>query len=213
MTMIFKQLKLKLVGFLIIGLIFAANPSGASSISGYQIVDKTNSQANTMKQRLLKERDKEIDDRTATAQGKLQSINESAEIEIAKVPRYYYNGWGYKMPNPDYESSVSYIKIDAQKQAYRINQDLAAMIKIVNASYQEKLNAIDDSKDNFDSQIRPGTSEIQMTPVGSNMYVKNYVNYAIDPPKQSVLKQPLVITGLKAKQEALANKQTNKVSN
>jgi len=211
--MIFKRLKLKLFGILIISLAVATHPACASSITGYQIVDKTNAQANTMKQRLLKERDREIDDRTNAAQRKLQSINESAEIEIAKVPPYYYNGWGYRMPNPDYESSVSYIRIDAQKQAYRINQDLAAMIKIVNASYQEKLNAIDDSKDNIDSQIKPGTSEIQMTPVGSNMYVKNYVNYAIDTTKQPVMKQPVVITGLRAKQEALANKQTSKVSN
>jgi hypothetical protein len=188
--------KLKIVGLCWLGLVIVVPPAFASSL----IAEQMNAQADVMKKRVIKERDEEIAAHKSSVENKIESINEDTEIEIAKIPAYYYNAWGYRLPNPDYERTVAYIKVDAEKQINAINKDLAAYTKGINACYQEKLDAIDESAANVGSQIKPGTSEVQLTPIGSNLYVKNYVNYAVEPAKPPVLK------GLRAKQNSLACK-------
>jgi hypothetical protein len=158
-----------------------------------------------MRGHIIEERDREIVAHTSSAQDKIQAVNESAEMEIANVPRFFYNGWGYPVPNPDYERTVAYIRVDAQKQINAINKDLAAATKTINAAYQEKLKAIDSSVTNVGTQIQPGTSDVQLTPTGSNLYVKNYVNYAAEQPK------PTAAKGLKARQNSLACKTTRQI--
>jgi hypothetical protein len=186
------------IGWLIIlaGVNFAFGAGG----NGNQAIKQMQSQANLMKERLLKGRAEEIDAHTSSAQEKIQAVNESAEVDIAAVPQFFYNAWGYAVPNPDYERTVAYIRVEAQKKINAINKDLEAMTKTINSAYQEKLNAIDTSVASVDSQIKPGTSDIQLSPQGSNLYVKNYVNYAVDRTK------PQGVTGLKAKEKSLACK-------
>jgi hypothetical protein len=189
---------LKVIAFCWLGAVIATGPSCGAN--GDHAIKSMQAQANIMKERLIDERGREIEARTNTIQDKIQAINESAEIEIAKVPQFFYNGWGYPVPNPDYERTVAYIRVDAQKEINAINKDFREETKKIEAVYREKLNAIDSSVANVGSQIRPGTSDVQLTPVGSNLYVKNYVNYVGDKPKSPATK------GLKGKEKSLAYK-------
>jgi hypothetical protein len=193
-------------GCCLLALVFATNPSFGNSV-GNQATRQIQTEANSIREQLIEARDKEIEAHTSGAQDKIEAVNESAEIDIAKVPRFFYGAYGYPIPNQDYERTTAYIRVDAQKAINAINKDLAAMTKKINATYQEKLNAIDSSVANADSQIKPGTSEIQLSPVGSNLYVKNYVNYAVDQPKAALPK------GLKAREKSMACKTTRPVAN
>lgn len=188
------------MGFCLLAFVSTTSPSFSSSDNGEHAIKSMQIQANVMKERLIEEKDREIEAHTSSTQDKIQAVNESAEIDIAKVPQFFYNGWGYPVPNPDYERTVAYIRVDAQKKINAINKDLMAMTKTINFAYQEKLNAIDSSVANVGSQIKPGTSEIQLSPLGTNLYVKNYVNYAANTPK------PPAVTGLKAREQSLAYK-------
>jgi hypothetical protein len=207
-----RELALRIIGISWLGLVIAVNPSLASSVNGYQVVSQMQAQADMAKSRIIKERDREIEARKGTAQDKIQAVNESAELEIAKVPRYIYNTpWGYPVLNTDYDRTVAYIRVDAQKQINAINRDLATITKTVNATYQAKLDAIDESTANVGSQIRPGTSDVQLMPLGSSIYVKNYVNYSVSNASGTKsIAEPVPMVGLKARQKSLACKTKNK---
>jgi hypothetical protein len=56
--------------------------------------------------------------------------------------------------------------------------------KEINTSCQQQLAAIDDFARELNPNVDSGTANIHCAPLGSNLYVRNYVNYVGDPQPQ-----------------------------
>jgi hypothetical protein len=67
--------------------------------------------------------------------------------------------------------------------------------KEINTSCQQQLAAIDDFARELNPNFDSGTANIHCTPLGSNLYVRNYVNYVGDPQPQPEPEQLKAVAG------------------
>lgn len=135
----------------------------------------------------------------------VDKINQEAEAAIADIPKYVYDSKGHKHSNPDYESTVSAIREEANRKIQAMNNSLGKDLQAESLFAQKKIRDIGGTQDAYRSQLKMGQNESsRLTPTGTNLYVRNYIHYSGDPPAstfavpRSSRLTPLLAPGMKS---------------
>jgi len=118
------------------------------------------------------------------ADKKISDINDEGAAQLRDIPQFFERGYyiggrfhPQHVANPEYQEALQRVQAESKTKIDAINADFAKRETEVTAEYKRRSDAYGGVMTNMNSQQKPGTSLIQMTPQNTNAYVRNFVNY------------------------------------
>ena len=128
-----------------------------------------------------------------------QHIQNHANWLSASLPQYSgYDYWGEPAYNPYYSANQAYINGRANMRMLWADYHLHNQQNYINWNYNQGVAGLNNSVVGLDQGLEKPSGDMQLSPVGTNLYIRNYVNYDAGSPPE-----PPVITGLKAVAQSL----------
>jgi len=141
------------------------------------------------------QRKSELNSLSRRINAQVDTINKQMQLDIDSVPKYIYVG-NKRYPNTDYASDVDRIKYNAAGRisdlTNRQNSDLAQL----NERFDKRLEEYLESHDGIRTALKSAKGNMQLTPHGTDMYVRNYMNFGqekIWEPPASLQARPLTL--------------------
>lgn len=144
------------------------------------------------------------------AEEAIKRINDEVERALEGIPKMVPTGRRGEMEeNEDYTREASSLRKDADKKIAPIRQELQAARERLRAQTESAKSAVDSQESHLKSQLNAAeTGSSRLTPQGTGMYVRNFVNFG-QRSEKVILGKP-VPEQLKGKMEKISNqKQTS----
>ncbi|MBY0549383.1 MAG: hypothetical protein K2W95_19055 [Candidatus Obscuribacterales bacterium] len=143
------------------------------------------------------------------AEEAIKRINEGVDHALEGIPKMVPTGKRGEMEeNEDYTHAESALRKDADKKIEVIRRDLQSYRERLKAETESAKSAVDMHESNLKSQLNVGSSNSRLTPQGTGVYVRNYVNFG-QRSEKIILRKP-VPEQLKGTMEKISNqKQTS----
>ncbi|MDX2106051.1 MAG: hypothetical protein SFY67_06575 [Candidatus Melainabacteria bacterium] len=156
---------------------------------------KVDLQAYEYRHNLEKQRANELKGLSSRTNAQADTINRQMALDIDNVPRYIFVG-NKRYSNPDYKSDVDSIKLEAARKLDDIANRRNADLESLNQRFDKRLEEYMESRDGIRNALKSANGNMQLTPHGTDMYVRNYMNFGqekIYEPPQSLQARPLTL--------------------
>ena len=120
----------------------------------------------------------------------MQMLNKDVQKQIDAVPKLVTGAQGQMVVNSDYDDEVSRIREDAERKLAVLQREAERIKAKLDALEKTPQDTIDKERLNAASHTSLGNGLIKVTAQGSDVFVKNYMNFAGEPvePPQVPLK-------------------------
>jgi tetratricopeptide (TPR) repeat protein len=151
---------------------------------------------NERKQQVLEEKEQQLQAIRKETDRKIEDIQRDVENQLADVPKTTLAtvGYGFRarlvnVQNIAYEDVADNLRRQAQVKIDALNDDCKNRQFELSSYYDKKAAVYDRVAPNMQSQFKAGSTSLsQVTPKGTNGYVRNIVNYGADPDPLSPLR-------------------------
>jgi len=192
-----------------------ASDADASSNSNSNSSSNSNSKINTLdasvmdkKLQILEEGKRAIEVRRTQMNSDIRHAKERALEQMQGIPQFieipiFQNGWrvgSRHVDNPNYQEALGNSQRELAAKTEQANKDFERRETEITEDCKRKTAVYDQVSTGLKSQQKPGTSQIQLTPQNSSVYVRHFVNYDGSQP-----------VGIKTRQQALPLKSNKAV--
>lgn len=156
---------------------------------------KVDMQAYEYRNNLENQRANELKGLSSRTNAQADTINRQMALDIDNVPRYIYVG-DKRYSNPDYKSDVDAIKLEAARRLDEVTKRRDSDLETLNQRFDKRLEEYMESRDGIHNALRSAKGNMQLTPHGTDMYVRNYMNFGqekIYEPPASLQARPLTL--------------------
>ncbi len=125
----------------------------------------------------------------------IDTINKQMALDVENVPRYIYMG-NKVYSNRDYQTDVKKIKLDAERRISDLTRGENSEMQKLNERFDKRLEEFAESHDGIRTALKSAKGNMQLTPHGTDMYVRNYMNFGqekIWEPPPSLQARPLTL--------------------
>lgn len=125
----------------------------------------------------------------------IDTINRQMALDVDNVPRYIYIG-NKVYSNRDYQTDVKRIKLDAERRISQLTSGEDSEMQKLNERFDKRLEEFVESHDGILTALKSAKGNMQLTPHGTDMYVRNYMNFGqekIWEPPPSLQARPLTL--------------------
>jgi tetratricopeptide (TPR) repeat protein len=125
----------------------------------------------------------------------VDTIRRQMTLDVDNVPRYIFVG-NKAYSNRDYQTDVSKIKLDAARRISDLTSGEDSEMQKLNDRFDKKLEEFSESHDGIRTALKSAKGNMQLTPHGTDMYVRNYMNFGqekIWEPPPSLQARPLTL--------------------
>lgn len=160
------------------------------------------------KMQILQEGNRAIELRRNLMNSDISHAKERAREQMQGIPQYieipiFHNGWrvGSKhIDNPNYQEALAHSQRELAAKTEQANKDFERREIEITEDCKRRAAVYDQVSTGLKSQQKPGTSQIQLMPQNSSVYVRHFVNYDGSAP-----------VGIKTRQKALPLKSSKAV--
>jgi tetratricopeptide (TPR) repeat protein len=151
---------------------------------------------NERKQQVLEEKEQQLQAIRKDTDRKIEDIQRDVENQLADVPRTSLAaaGFGFRarlisVHNSEYDQIAERLRHQSQIKIDALNDECKNRQFDLSSYYDKKAAVYDHVAPNLQSQFKVGSTSLsQVTPKGTNGYVRNIVNYGADPDPLSPLR-------------------------
>ncbi len=125
----------------------------------------------------------------------IDTINKQMALDVENVPRYIYMG-NKVYSNRDYQTDVKKIKLDAERRISDLTSGENSEMQKLNERFDKRLEEFSESHDGIRTALKSSKGNMQLTPHGTDMYVRNYMNFGQEKvwePPPSLQARPLTL--------------------
>jgi tetratricopeptide (TPR) repeat protein len=111
----------------------------------------------------------------------IRQIKQGVADQLSQIPAQLPGRLTFRtagmIANPEFSEASTRLNAEANQKIDEINRNLQKRIDETTAFYQKQAAAYDETAPNLKTQMKPGTSLIQLTPQNTNPYLRNFMNY------------------------------------
>lgn len=144
---------------------------------------------------LEKQRNTELKNLNNKTNSQADTINRQTNMDIDNVPKYIYVG-SRSYRNPYYNDEVSRLRADATQRIADLKDRMTQDAESINERFDKKAEEIKESHQGMRTALQSAKGNMQLTPHGTHMYVRNYINFGqetVYEPPVSLQARPLSI--------------------
>lgn len=171
-----------------------AKPSGISELKNPEkylqlnAEKKIDAQAEAYRSNLQKQRDDEIKGLGGKTRNQIDTINRYLSMDINNVPRMIYVG-ARSYNNPYYRDEVERLKSEAAQKVNDLQSRMEKEAKSIGERFDKRLDEIKESHEGMRNALKSAKGNMQLTPHGTSMYVRNYINFG----QETVYEPPVAL--------------------
>ncbi|MBX9694753.1 MAG: hypothetical protein K2Z81_20365, partial [Cyanobacteria bacterium] len=174
------------------------NVSGSDEVDSspatpYEHVDKFErkvaKQTAEKKVNILKEINARLVEKKRHLEFEYATIESEGKVRMEEVPKYVYSRSGRRIKNPDYDGDVAAIKKETEEKQSAVQNKIRDLEANATAEAHRRVNAITDMSKNLSGQYEKGSETFRMTPQGSSLFVRNYINFDGDRPREQRIQE------------------------
>jgi hypothetical protein len=137
---------------------------------------------NSLKTRVMEDALREIKFLRKRADEDIQVVKTRLSEQINGIPQFTYTAYSRgggqtKWPNPFYKETLDRIDAEIAVETAKINEAFTKRETEITATCKRRTEDYDRVSTGMQSQLKQGTSLMQMTPQHSSVYSRQYVNY------------------------------------
>ncbi|MBP7862061.1 tetratricopeptide repeat protein [bacterium] len=125
----------------------------------------------------------------------VETIRRQMALDVDNVPRYIYIG-NKIYSNRDYQTDVKKIKLEAERRISDLTSGEDSEMQRLNECFDKRLEEFSESHDGIRTALKSAKGNMQLTPHGTDMYVRNYMNFGQEKvwePPPSLQARPLTL--------------------
>lgn len=172
----------------------AAVPGEASSLpGGASCAPALDSQFSTMQVKLMRDHAEALNSRIGLVKNQIVFLRRQLNDDLGSVVKYPA-GTRQDGSNREYERTIQSLKVAFATKVDNITLQLAKDCLTFENAHSRRMSELATSKDSLKTQMNSQVGSNKVVSTGTNMYVRNYVNFGgIDPASQQKLTGPAAI--------------------
>lgn len=123
---------------------------------------------------LEKEKEEKLSSLRKRFDSERASIERRLQEDIAAVPQFYYSRRGYQRTVPGYYDTVSQLRTEANLRLDRLRNDESRQTDNLNDDFNKRKESLADTSATFWNQLHAKKGNVQLSPQGTNLYIRNY---------------------------------------
>ena len=112
-----------------------------------------------------------------TFEGQKAAVDRQLTLEINATPTTILFGTT-RVPNPDYQTIVKNLKAEAERRKTYLTELYDKEVREAQGWFDKQLSGLNGTGESLSSQFAEKSGVVKAVPLGSGLYVRNYVNFA-----------------------------------
>ncbi|MBK8221255.1 MAG: CDC27 family protein [Candidatus Obscuribacter sp.] len=126
---------------------------------------------------LANRREARLKDLKDTFEGQMAAIDRHLAQDIAATPRTILMG-NIRVTNPDYQNTVKNLRAEAERRKTYLTELYDKEVREAQGWFDKQLSGLNGTGESLSSQFAEKSGVVKAVPLGSGLYVRNYVNFA-----------------------------------
>lgn len=126
---------------------------------------------------LATRRQARLKDLKDTFEGQKAAVDRQLTLEINATPTTILFGTT-RVPNPDYQTIVKNLKAEAERRKSYLTELYDKEVREAQGWFDKQLSGLNGTGESLSSQFAEKSGVVKAVPLGSGLYVRNYVNFA-----------------------------------
>lgn len=156
---------------------------------------KLDIQAKEYQSNLDNQRKNELKGLASRLNAQAATIEKQMALDIENVPKYIYVG-NKRYANSDYKTDVDLIKLEAARKLEELTARQKLDCQALNERFDKRIEEYKESHQGIRDALKSAKGNMQLTPHGTDMYVRNYMNFGQEKvwePPASLQARPLTL--------------------
>jgi hypothetical protein len=144
---------------------------------------------------LENQRKNELNGLASRLNAQAATIDKQMALDIENVPKYIYVG-DRRYPNSNYKTDVDLIKTEAARKIEELTARQKSDYQALNERFDKRIEEYMESHQGIRDALKSAKGNMQLTPHGTDMYVRNYMNFGQEKvwePPASLQARPLTL--------------------